>query len=178
MTLRTTLLTGVAICGLTAAPALAHGGAPGIHLAAPHSGIQATAHVKSHIRNPMIQNFTETATFTGTASASAVYKQKIVLLGETWYSSTSCTAPAANKEKWVGLPKKTKFAKVGQSTSTGTIGGCGSTIFTFHDIDYTLNKKGKTVVGKTDTVNGKLVAKKFNGYNLTLVANVEITFTK
>jgi hypothetical protein len=175
MTLKTTLLASVALCGLMAAPALAKGGAPNIHLAAPH-GVQAV-HVKNGVSPSYHQNttnFTETVTFSAVLSISTYFKQKIDLLGETWYNESSCAQPT--KQKWKKLPKKTKYAKVGTATSTGTIGGCGSTIFTFQDITYDLISK-KAKAGKTDKVSGDLVAKKFEGYNLTLVAHVDITFS-
>jgi len=174
MTLKTILLAGVAMCGLAAAPALARSQAPNIHLATSSAGTKMTAHMKSKIHDPSSTNFTETATFTGTISTKADFKVKILLLGETWYSTTSCAAPT--KQKWVGLPKKTLYAKVAQSTSTGTVSGCGSTVFTFYDIDYTLTTK--KAVGKTDTVSGDLVAKHFEGYNLKLVAHVDLAIAK
>jgi len=173
MTLKTTLLASAALCGLMAAPALARSsGAPAIHLAAPHGA--TAAHVKSLHRNPNITDFTETVTFTATLSVSTYYKDKIDLLGETWFNSTQCVQPT--KQKWKGLPKKTKYAKVGKSTSTGTLGaeGCPET-FTFQDITYDLVKK--PAVGKTDSVAGDLVANHFEGYDLKLVATIDITFS-
>jgi hypothetical protein len=118
-----------------------------------------------------------TETLTATLSISTYYKEKIDLLGETWYSSTQCVQPT--KQKWVGLPKTTKYAKIGHTTSTGTIAACGSDIFTFQDITYDLIKKPVLHKKKptTDEVSGDLDAPKFEGYNLKLVAHVDITFS-
>jgi hypothetical protein len=171
MTLKTTLLASVALCGLMAAPALARSSAPGIHLAG-HSGLQMAAHVKSNVRPPKVMHFTETVTFSATLSYATYFKMKIDLLGETWYSSTQCVQPT--KQKWEDLPKTTAYAKVGHTTSTGTIAGCGSDIFTFQDITYDLIKKK----GTADQVTGSLVANKFEGYDLKLNAIIDITLTK
>jgi hypothetical protein len=162
------LMAGAAICALATAPAFA-AKAPNIHLAF-HGGT-TLAKTSHHIGKT--SNFTETATFSGSISTSADYKTKVVVLGETWYSSTNCTQPT--KEKWKPLPKKTAYAKISQSTSTGSIGGCTGTVFTFHDINYDLTKKN--AVGKTDSFTGDLVAKKFEGYNLKLIANINLAIT-
>jgi hypothetical protein len=171
MTLKTTLLASVALCGLMAAPALARSTAPSIHLAG-HSGVPMAAHVKSSRINPSVTHVTQTLTFTGSLSYAADFKMKVVLLGETWYSSTQCVQPT--KEKWVGLPKTTLYARVTQSTSTGTIAGCTGTTFTFHDIDYELIHKK----GTSDTVSGALEANHFEGYDLKLNAHIDLTLTK
>jgi hypothetical protein len=163
------LMAGAAICALATAPAFAASKAPNIHLAFHGGGtLVKTSH---HIGKAT--NFTETATFSGSISTSADYKTKVVVLGETWYDSTNCTQPT--KEKWKPLPKKTTYAKLSQSTSTGSIGGCTGTVFTFHDINYDLTKKNGA--GKTDTFTGDLVAKNFIGYNLKLIANLIINIT-
>jgi hypothetical protein len=170
MTLKTTLLASVALCGLMAAPALARSSAPSIHLAG-HSGLQMAAHVKSNHRLPPIMHFTETVSFTATLSYATYFKQKIDLLGETWFNSTQCVQPT--KQKWTLLPKKTTYARVGHTTSTGTIAQCGSDIFTFQDITYDLIKKK----GTADQVTGSLIANRFQGYDLKLNAIIDITLT-
>jgi hypothetical protein len=175
MTLKTTLLAGVAICGLMAAPALARGTAPSIHLAG-HSALQTTAHVKTQHVNPQVTDLTETITFSGSASATAIHKVPITLLGETWYDSANCTQPT--KQSWKNLPKKSTYGKVGHTTSTGTIGGCGSTIFTFQDILYTETAPPAKAKNHTDQVVGDLIAPNFNKYHLDLHAIVNLNLTK
>jgi hypothetical protein len=163
----------VALCSFTAVPALARTAGPSIHLATVH-GLPMKTHMKSTPRES-ISHFTQTETFSASLSVATYLKHKVTLLGDTWYLTSSCTQPT--KEKWVGLPKKTLYAKVSQSTSTGTITACPGTTFTFHDIDYDLTSK-KTKSGDADVVSGNLIANKFDGYDLKLIATIDITFTK
>jgi hypothetical protein len=179
MRLKTTLLASVALGGLMAAPALARSSAPHIVLAAPHG---VSAHVKSGVTPTYHQNtsnFTETQTFTGTIPVKEDYKKTLDLLGDTWYSTANCTEPS--NEKWKKLKKKTKYATIGTTTLTGSISACPGTTFTFPTITYDLVTKPTFVKGKkapTDKVSGDLYAHDFNGYNLTLVAHVDLTFEK
>ncbi len=162
------------MCSVLAAPALAAERAPNIHLAISAKGMPVTAHVKSPVRDPKYTNYTVTETFSADISTGSYYKEKILLLGDTWYNSSTCGEPPT--EKWTGLPKKTMYAKVGTGTSTGSIGGCTGVTFTFQDIDYTLETK--KAVGDEDVVQGDLVAKKWQGYNLKLVTTIDIAITQ
>jgi len=180
MTLKTTLLASVALCGLMAAPALARSSAPNFHLAG-RSSLPLTAHVKTNAHVDKATHFTSTVTFSASLSVSEYYKQKIDLLGESWFLTTTggtCIQPT--KQKWVGLPKKTTYAKVGHTAITGTTANCPDQgPFTFQTITYDLVTIPANPLKKDkDTVAGNLVANNFDGYDLKLVATVDISFTK
>jgi hypothetical protein len=134
-------------------------------------------HLKSNIHDPSTPNYTQTATFTGSLSTATAYKVKTILLGESWVDSSSCTQPT--KQKWATVTKPTK-GTLSYSSSTGMLssGACPTTTFTFQDIDYTLKAKVKAGGADiTDSLTSDLIAKKFLGYNLKLVANVDLTIT-
>ena len=170
MTFAKTLLSSVAICALCTAPALARE-APRIHLAGIETATKMSApHFKSGGGSPDISNFTETTTFTGTLSEANYHKMPVMLWGETWYSSTTCLEPT--REAWAG-PKTTAAARLKAGTSTGTIAACGSTVFTFHGPIYTLEARHVT----SDSFASTVKARRFEGYNLTLNANTDLTIT-
>jgi hypothetical protein len=174
MTLRIALLTGASLLTLIAAvPAMARGVPPNIHLAIKPAIMRhgVHTHFKSGTGRLQTQQFTTTATFTAAISESAVLKKKVPILAQTWYNSTTCMQPT--REKWKNLTKKTQFAKISTSISTGTVTACPGTVFTFHDIDYQLLSASAT----QDTVTGDLNAPSFEGYNLTLIATVNVEIT-
>ncbi len=177
MKFSTLLLASASIAALSAAPAFART-APGIHAASRHATL-----VKTHPTRITLMNVTSTATFTGTISTASDYKVKTEILGDTWYDTTSgglCIFPP--KEKWTLLPKKTAYARIGQSTMTGTLSVCpsGSQTPTYHEILYTLETK--KAVGSTDVVTGTLTASKWKlapgvVYNLYLKATIDLSIT-
>lgn len=175
MSLTKTLLAGVAACALCTAPALART-APDVHLGGIDTSFAmktgSAAHIKSNGVHRDATDVTETVTFTGSLSISASHKVPLLLWAETWYQPSTCTQPANETGKF---PKKTKAASIKTGTSTGNISGCGSTIFTFYgplyDLKTTMPKHG------ADSFTGTVSAKNFNGYNLKLVANTDLTFT-
>jgi len=173
MSLVQTLLTGSAICALCTAPALS-GEAPNIHVASAQSPLRmkvgSALHHKTVGANPDIQSLTETLTFTGSLSFAADHDVPIMLWAELIYNQSTCMQPA--KEKLV-LPKKTAVAKISTGTVTGTIAGCGSKVFTYYGPIYDLKRRAAS-----DAFTGALIAKKFDGYNITLIANTDLTITK
>ena len=173
MSLSETLLAGSAMCALCVAPALSRE-APDIHLASGESPLRmkigAALHYKTVGVRPDVQSITETVTFTGSLSFAADHNVPIMIWSTSWFNQTTCMQPA--KEKLV-LPKKTAVAKISAGTTTGTISGCGSTIFTFYGPIYDLKRRANS-----DAFTGALIAKKFEGYNLALIANTDLTITK
>jgi hypothetical protein len=173
MSLVKTLLAGAAVCALCTAPALAAREAPKIHLAhTDFSNItkQAAGHFKSDGRVHPAINFTETVSFSADVPKSDL-KMPILLWGEAWYNSSDCGVIPNQKAKF---PKTTAAASIKSGTSTGTISGCGSTVFTFYGPLYKLTDKK----AKKDAFTGNITAKHFSGYNLDLVANTDVTITK
>jgi len=177
MKFSTLLLAGVSIAALSTAPAFARM-APGIHAAS-----RGATLVKSHVRDPKAINYTQTQAFSATISTATAYKVKTSILADTWYDSntagTTCSFPA--KESWKKLPKKTAYAKIGQTSYTGTLAGCpAGDIATYHEILYTLTTK--KAAGSSDVVTGTLTAPKWkvpNGtvYNLYLNVTVDVSIT-
>jgi hypothetical protein len=166
------LLAGTAVCALCTAPALARQ-APDIHLGSDTGlamKVGAPLHYKSSTHLETLKHTTETVTFSASISKAADYKVKTILLAETWYQGSTCTQPAVQH---MTFAKTSSAARLSHGTSTGTIAGCGSTIFTFQDLDYMLTKRDLT----SDTVPGKLIAPSFNGYRLTLIFTVDVTIT-
>jgi hypothetical protein len=168
-----TMLAGAALCALSTAPVLASG-PPTIHLVSIPSPLRMNmslnSHFKTDIQDRKTQDFTETVTFTGALTDSADLKTPVMLWGETWYSNVNCTQPANETAKF----EKSTVAKITTTTSTGTISGCGSTIYTFYGPLYDLKVKS----AKSDSFSGNVSAKKFSGYNLDLVANTDLTIKK
>ena len=173
MRLAETLLAGSAICALCAAPALSREG-PNIHLASAESPLRmkvgGALHHKTVGARPDVQSLTETLTFSGSLSFDADHNVPIMIWSEDWFNLKTCMQPA--KEKLV-VPKKTAVAKISVGTTTGTISGCGSKIFTFYGPIYDLKRRADS-----DAFTGVLTAKKFDGYNLTLIVNTDLTITK
>ncbi len=176
MSMKTTLLAGVAVCGLAAVPAFAREQAPNIHLVAAHGAraVAVSTHTKSNVIDPAITNFTETATFSAAISTATDFKMKTEIVGEAWFSG-SCTEPAKPKQKWVGLPKKTTYGKIATGTVTSALGSgaCPGDTFKFYTVDYTLSTK--KAAGSTDTFTGTLTALKFaKTYDLYLVSTFNV----
>jgi len=170
MSFTKTLLAGAALCALCTVPALA--APPSIHMGGIDNAMtMKIGHTKSDMKQAGRPSFTETVTFTGTLSAASDLKVPVLLWAETWYSSASCTQPA---HQVLTVPKTTAFAKIAHGTSSGTISGCGSTIFNFFGPVYTLTDKH----ARSDSFPGSLSAKNFVGYNLLLNANTDLTITK
>jgi hypothetical protein len=173
MSLTKILLAGTAVCALCTASALA-ADPPKIHLANIGSALTMKAsgpgHFKSNTGGARVSTFTETLTFSGTLSAAADWRVPVLLNGETWYSSATCLGPA--HERGV-FKQRTAIAQVTNGTSTGTIAGCGATIFTFHGPVYKLYKRA----AKSDVVKGAVFANHFVGYNLTLNETIDLTIT-
>ena len=169
MTLTKTLMAGAAACALCASPAFA-GVAPSIHVAALpttlHMKSNGALHGKTDAGNPNATHFTETITFFGTLS-SAEKGSAIMLWGETWYNSVTCAAPT---DEVAHFPKHTMGGRISVGTSTGTISGCGSKIYTFYGPDYTLHEHHV----KSDSFHGAIHARHFGGYNLLLNANTDL----
>jgi hypothetical protein len=176
MDFRTTLLATVAVCGLAAGPALARESAPNIHLMASRGQTLVAVHGKSHVKDPSITNYTVTTTFSGSISTAADYKVKTEIVGEAWFSG-SCTEPTS-KQKWVGLPKKTVYAKISTGTVTSSLanGACPGDTFKFYTVLYDLTTKN--AAGSTDSFTGTLTALRFlKAYNLYLKATFDVTIT-
>lgn len=172
MRLAQTLLAGSAICALCTAPALS-GEAPNIHVASAGSALRmkvgSALHHKTVGASPDIQTLTETVTFTGSPSFAAYHNVPVMLWSEGIFNQATCMQPA--KEKLV-LPKKTAVAKISAGSITGTIAGCGSEIFTFYGPIYDLKRRAAS-----HAFTGAVIAKKFDGYNVTLIANTDLTIT-
>jgi opacity protein-like surface antigen len=174
MSFTKTLLAGAALCALCTAPALART-APPIHLAGIETPLKmkpgAPGHYKTNGVHPDVPSFTETITFSGSLSKSSFKGVPVMLWGETWFDFSTCMEPT--KEKGV-FPKSSPAAKIASATSTGTVSGCGSTIYTFYGPLYTLKDKK----AKSDSFAGDITAKKFVGYNLDLHAITNLSITK
>jgi hypothetical protein len=173
MSLAETLLAGSATCALCVAPALSRE-APNVHLASAESPLRmkvgGALHHKTVGANPDIQSLTETVTFTGSLSFAAYHDVPVMLWAEGWFNQSTCMQPA--KERLV-LPKRTAAAKLSVGTTTGTISGCGSKIFTYYGPIYDLKRQAAS-----DAFTGVITAKKFDGYHLTLIVNTDLTITQ
>jgi hypothetical protein len=173
MRLAQTLLAGGALCALCVAPALSRE-APNIHVASGDSPLTmkvgGALHHKTVGANPNIQSLTETITYSSPISFAAYHNVPVLLWTESFFNQSTCMQPA--KEKLV-LPKKTAVAKISVGSSTGTVSGCGTTIFTFYGAIYDLKRRAPS-----DSFTGVITAKKFDGYNLTLIVNTDLTITK
>ncbi len=168
MTLTKILMAGAAVGAL--AIALPAAAAPNIHVASLPGNfktkVTGALHSKTDAGNPNATHLTQTVSFFNTLSAS----QKGVatlLWGETWYNRITCTQPS---DQVFYAPKHTSHGKIAMGTSTGTISGCGSTIFTFQGPDYTL----KNTTPGTDSFEADLHGRHFMGYNLLLNANTTV----
>jgi hypothetical protein len=172
MSLAETLLAGSAACALCVAPALSRE-APNIHVAGVESPLRmkvgAALHHKTVEAGPDTQTLTETMTFSSSLSFAAYHNVPVFLWAEGFFNQSTCMQP--KKEKIV-LPKKTAVAKISAGTTTGTISGCGNTIFTFYGAIYDLKRRAAS-----DAFRGAIIAKKFDGYNVTLIVNTDLTIT-
>ncbi len=171
MSFTKTLLTGAAIGALCAAPALART-APNIHLAGIASKAKMTtkgSHSKTDVANPNYTNLTQTVSFFNSLSFAADTEVPVLLFGETWQDTNTCTPPA---HEHASYPHRTAAAKINHGTSTGPTSACPNSTFTFYGPLYTLeNNTG------TDSFKGVLKARHYSGYNLTLNENVNVTIT-
>jgi len=148
-----TLLGGVALVALTAAPAFAHkfhGGHVTSMLG--HNNVVN----KSKMHNQKATHVTYTYGVYTYQSASAPKKTH---LGATFYkwndSGSLCSAPPMS----IKAPKKSVYAKIGTASQTYSI-GCTNGPTTFIGDTWT-NKTG--VAGNTDTFTSTLIGKFHNG---------------
>jgi hypothetical protein len=163
--LTTTLLGGVAMCALAAAPAMAakH---YAMHVTALHAGHQVN---KSKMHAPGATHVTYTFGAYSYLSASSPPKTHILSTYYKWNNSgTICSAPKMK----IKAPKKSVYAKIGTASETYSF-GCpsGQTVFLG---DTWTNKTG--VSGNTDTFVSTLLGKFHNGslkYKGTL--NLDVT---
>ena len=165
MTLAKSLLAGAALCALCTAPTLTLA-APHMHVAGVDNLAKQKAgalHMKTSRVHQDLTDLTETITF---SYALPPLKTKTMLWGETWQDTASCIPP---KKESLTVPKKDKVAKISVGTSTGPTSACPSSTFTFYGPVYDLVKKAKK-----DSFVSTLVAKKYSGYNLTLIVNTNL----
>lgn len=163
--LTTTLLGGVAMCALAAAPAMAakH---YAMHVTALHAGHQVN---KSKMHAPGATHVTYTFGAYSYLSASSAPKTHILSTYYKWNNSgTLCSAPKMK----IKAPKKSVYAKIGTASETYSF-GCpsGQTVFLG---DTWTNKTG--VSGNVDTFVSTLYGKFHNGslkYKGTL--NLDVT---
>lgn len=159
MTLTNTLLTGAALCALSAVPAVTFA-APHMHIAGVDNLARQKAgamHMKTSRAHNDVTDYTYTITF---SYALPPLNTKTMLWGETWQDTNTCVPP---KREYLKIPKKTKVAEISIGTSTGSTATCPNTNFTFYGPVYDLMKSAKH-----DSFFSTLIAKKYSGYNLTL----------
>ena len=150
-----TLLGGVAVAALSAAPAMAHKQLHVPHVQALHAGLGHVTN-KTKMGNQKATHITYTFGVYSYQPASAAKNTHLIYTYYKWNSSgTLCSTP---KEK-IKAPKKSVYAKIGTATETYSEGcASGPTIFTG---DTWSNKSGKS--GETDTFVSTLTGKFKNG---------------
>lgn len=178
MSFTKTLLAGVAFSALTAASATAFvGPVASVHLVQGSHGNKAihltAAHHKTNVQEPgsRVGHYTYTLTFNVSFPLSSAYKNPIPLPAYAWINNSTCTQSGKSKIKY----SKDSHATIKKTTSTGSTSACPSSTFTFYGGTYTLTDKK----AKSDSFVGKLSDKHTSsGYNLLLVENFNVTFTK
>ncbi len=129
--------------------------------------------VKSHIFNPTRHHNTATETISASVSVSSDLRKRVDLGGFILFNQKTCVE--AKPEYFRDVQRKTAYAIIRNGPSTGTVNGCGSVVYKFHDIYYELvSGEG---VGSTDHFSATFVVPLFLGSKWTtnLKFNVLIT---
>ncbi len=164
-----TLLGGVAVAALAAAPAMAHKSLHVPHVQALHTGLGHVTN-KTKMGNQKAVNLTYTFGVYSAQPASAGKNTHLIYTYYKWNSSFNlCTTPKEKNK----APKKSVYAKIGTATETYSE-GCSSGPTVFYG-DTWSNKSGTS--GETDTFVSTLTGKFKNSgtkYKGTLNLDVSV----